>query len=331
MLLDAPDTITLVVNFIWETLSTDHYVNPIFDTIFTSPETIAAYVGLADLKFHPDLHDILNSPNAPTLEWLKSFDTTLPPNKTSWGIYFLLLEKPGAQPLLYIGSRTSVAGGLRPRLQQHLNHSTIPHLMDKAYDNGYNTVHQGLLATCATPTAADVPKMRAVIIALETMFHWVFWSFAEEYLDYNLPPRATWDPSTLPWRGANSHNPMLGDVAGEFDLTSEELEEIAANKKANKVAQYNARYAAMTPEKKKAKNVMTEAQKLKKKAYHAARYQKLTPEERKAREAYGKVLRHARKDEGKAAKKGKVIEKTEGVKKTEVVRKAKVVKKMKGK
>lgn len=29
MLLDAPDTITLVVNFLWETLSTDHYVNPI--------------------------------------------------------------------------------------------------------------------------------------------------------------------------------------------------------------------------------------------------------------------------------------------------------------
>lgn len=187
-----------------------------------------------------------------------------------------------------------MAGGLRPRLQQHLNRSTIPHLIIKAYDNGYNIVHHGLLATCAIPTAANVPNIRAVLIALEAIFHWVFWSFAQENNDYSLPPRATWDPSRLPWGGANSHNPMLGKVAGEFDLTAEERVELAATKKAHKMSQSNARYANMTPEQKKAKMVMTEAQKLRKKAYHAARYQKLTPEERKAKVAHEKVLRHAR-------------------------------------
>lgn len=87
---------------------------------------------------------------------------------------------------------------------------------------------------------------------------------------------------------------MLGKVAGEFDLTAEERVELAATKKAHKMSQSNARYANMTPEQKKAKMVMTEAQKLRKKAYHAARYQKLTPEERKAKVAHEKVLRHAR-------------------------------------
>lgn len=69
-----------------------------------------------------------------------------------------------------------------------------PHLIIKAYDNGYNIVYHGLLATCAIPTAADVPNIRAVLFALEAIFHWVFWSFAQENNDYSLPPRATWDP-----------------------------------------------------------------------------------------------------------------------------------------
>lgn len=123
--------------------------------------------------------------------------------------------------------------------------------MIKAYDDGYDIVHHGLLATCAIPTAADVPNMRAVMIALEAMFHWVFWSFAREDLNYNLPARATWDPSTLTWGGANSHNPMLGDVTGDFDLTPEEPQELAAEKKAFKQAYAAAHYAAMTPDEKK--------------------------------------------------------------------------------
>lgn len=76
---------------------------------------------------------------------------------------------------------------------------------------------------------------------------------------------------------------MLGKVEGEFDLTAEERVELSAIKKAHKMSQSNARYANMTPEQKKAKMVMTEAQKLRKKAYHVARYQKLTPEKERRR------------------------------------------------
>lgn len=59
----------------------------------------------------------------------------------------------------------------------------------------------------------------------------------------------------------------------------------------------------MTPEERKVKNGMSDAQKLKRKAYRAAWYQKLTPEEKKARVAQAKVRYHARKGMGKVTEK----------------------------
>ena len=71
-----------------------------------------------------------------------------------------------------------------------------------------------------------------------------------------------------------------------------------------KLASYAARYAAMTPEEKKAHNKLTDAQKLKK-AYYAARYQKLTPEQKTARVAEAAVRRRAKKWVTKVVKNAK--------------------------
>lgn len=206
----------------------------------------------------------------------------------------------------------------------------MPHLIAKAYGNGYTLAHSGQLATRDNPAAKDVPHIRAVLIAVEALFHWAFWSFDQDDNDFSLPPREAW--ATLPWGGANSHNPMLGKVEGEFDLTAEEREELAEVKKAHKLDATKARYANMTPEQRKARNAETEAQKLKRKAKNAARYQELTLAERKARVALAKVFRHtkdeseriAAKEESKVAGKATVADKTGLVKKTEVVKKTTV-------
>lgn len=67
---------------------------------------------------------------------------TLPQPSTTrkqWGIYALILTKPGAAPKLYIGSGTNQGGGVQARLNGYLSSSgEFSRLVRQALDRGYN-------------------------------------------------------------------------------------------------------------------------------------------------------------------------------------------------
>lgn len=195
MLLDAEDVDTLFVLLIWATINTPAHINTLFRQVLTSKDAIAAITGYADISFHNNVFQVLNSDTAPPIEWLKSFPQTLPANDL-FGVYFLLFEKPESKPIMYVGSRTSQSRGLAGRIQSHLNAniSNMPSLVKVAYDTGYTLTHHGVFASCPTPQPADTPVLRLLLIALETAFTFVFWALPNRTTHYGLP-----DKSILPW------------------------------------------------------------------------------------------------------------------------------------
>ena len=105
MLDDAEDVDTYFIALIWETLNTPAYINNLFRQILTSKDDIAVILGYADVTFHHGIFDIIRADVAPPLTWFKSFPAST--SKDLFGIYFLLLEKPEYEPIIYVGSRTN--------------------------------------------------------------------------------------------------------------------------------------------------------------------------------------------------------------------------------
>ena len=66
--------------------------------------------------FAPGLLDVLQSSTLPAITFFKSLPTD---HKKVWGVYLLVLEKRDPRSKIYIGSGTSVTGGVSSRLCQY--------------------------------------------------------------------------------------------------------------------------------------------------------------------------------------------------------------------
>lgn len=118
MLLDAPDVGTLFDRLAERVVSTDHFINPLWRTVFPSHDVFTKLASDMNISYHADLYDILNSDAPPPVSWFNSFGM-VEPESNIWGVYFLLLEKPNEFPILYFGSRTSIIDGVRRRIREH--------------------------------------------------------------------------------------------------------------------------------------------------------------------------------------------------------------------
>jgi hypothetical protein len=151
------------------------YINPRFRYVLDSDSTVAALFSLAAFTFCPSLLDVVQSAAPPLLSWFKSLPTDIP--KDPWGIYVIVLEMPGYEPLLYIGSGTASYRGVRVRIKEHHAHKLSPVNVKKALESGYTITHTRLMAYCSIPSPSHCPKIRTVVVALEAVFTALFWAF----------------------------------------------------------------------------------------------------------------------------------------------------------
>jgi Zinc-finger of C2H2 type len=208
------------------------YINPRFRHVLDSDSTVAALFSLTAFTFCPSLLDVVQSAAAPLLSWFKSLPTDIP--KDTWGIYIIVLEKPGYDPLLYIGSGTSSYRGVRVRIGEHHAHKLSPVNIKKALEFGYTITHIALLAYCSIPSPSHRPKIRTIVVALEAVFTAVFWAFVPSEdgntSRFGLDHMCPWDQDAFEWLGLCSHSSLQESIRcpeGELDFTSEELEDIA--------------------------------------------------------------------------------------------------------
>ena len=222
--------------------------------LLSSEAALSQLCSAASLSFCPGLFDAVQSPDPPDV----SFFESLPSNAVRiWGVYVIVLKKKNAVPLIYIGSGTSVSGGVSSRWQAYNRRdvSTMPRFVLAAFRDGYSIVHKGLLVFCPIPPAADVPMFRLLFLAMEATFSFLFWAMRSQDKDYGMSSFCPWPRDSLSYSGLCTHDPLCEIVLGNFDLSREQLEAMAAATKekrriwnVNYASEHRARLRAQSPE-----------------------------------------------------------------------------------
>ena len=229
MLFPAVDAWSLALLLSWSCLTQNtSWINFRFKQIFTTQARLSAAFDLAGLTFCPGLFCIMQAATPPALTWFKSLSADIP--KHVWGVYILVLEKPGCCRKLYIGSGTAMSRGARARVQEHFRDPMSAWCISDAKRDGYYITHAALLVHCPIPAPAVAPIIRATILALEAAFSCLFWAMRSRTEDYGFGNLCPWPKDTFEWDGLCSHSPLWDPIHGEddLDLSPEELEERAA-------------------------------------------------------------------------------------------------------
>lgn len=218
------DIVQTMAEKTWACIAAPVSKHGLFDQIFPDREALFDSVDAAPLEFCPGLLQAMQSPSPPDT----SFFLGLPSDHVGrWSIYSLVLEKPGATPYVYIGSGTSAVGGVRTRWNEYDRKARLPQYVKAAFDDGYKIVSKGLLVWCPIPSAADVPCLRILFVAMEAALAFVFWTMLSQSKDYGMLGICPWPKDTFRYRSLYSHNPMWEGIKGDFDLSAEQLEEMA--------------------------------------------------------------------------------------------------------
>lgn len=242
--LDTPSTdlTRLILLLCWSLLNVRTYVHPVFTIAVSSFSTLSTWVELAQLTFCPGLLDTICMPAPPNHVWFKSLSSVVPTQL--WGIYVLVLKKPGCTPAIYIGSGTSSTQGVSARLNGHRTGNACPYHVDKAKRNGFAITHMALLVSCPMPAPAERPQRRVLLLLLEAVFTCLFWPLRPRDTMYGLEHLAPWPVDSYPWDGLCSHSPLHDSPEvqqGDLNLSPEHLNQVAAIIK-DKNRTYNAKY-----------------------------------------------------------------------------------------
>jgi hypothetical protein len=114
----------------------------------------------------PGLDDVLVSSTPPSIAFLRT--VPLPIELLIWGVYVVIMVDRHGRFRLYIGSGTSVSGGVIQRATNyHQTASNLPGLVKKAFEDGFSVHHVGLLCWTPIPRPGLVPKIRGRVLAIE--------------------------------------------------------------------------------------------------------------------------------------------------------------------
>ncbi len=248
MAFTAGTILELIVFITWTCVSQPVHVNGLFKQLFFDESIVSELCSSASLCFCPGLYETIQAVKPPNLE----FFLNLPSDAVKkWGVYALVLEKPGEMAMIYIGSGTDFKRGVPSRWNHYDKPKTyrfmLPEHLVRALDKGYEITHKGLLVSCAIPSAANAPMYRLLFVAMEAALSFLFWTMRSKDKDYGMGACCPWPRGSYRYGGLCSHNALLEKVAGNFDLSPEQLDAVAADiKEKNRLyrKQYNKQYGS---------------------------------------------------------------------------------------
>lgn len=113
----AADDILEYMLLVWNllTLTPVSLKNPVHAMVLATRDLLEQLLSDSLLVFAPGLLDVLQPPTPPSVAYFKG----LPTDANCWGVYLLVLEKPGCRPKIYVGSGTDKDRGVARRFQQY--------------------------------------------------------------------------------------------------------------------------------------------------------------------------------------------------------------------
>jgi len=243
MAFPATTMLQLLVLITWACLLQPVHKNGLFKQFFFDQAVLSEICSAASLCFCPGLFEAIQAVHPPDV----SFFRRLPSDGSGrWAVYALVLDKPGALPLIYIGSGTDMKRGVPARWavynKPEANRPDFPKYVQRALDDGYKISHKGLLVWCSIPSAENAPRFRLLFVAIEAALSFLFWTMKSKVKDYGMHICCPWPRDSFSYGGLCSHNALTEMVAGNFDLSGEQLEAIAAEiKEKNRL--YQAKYS----------------------------------------------------------------------------------------
>jgi hypothetical protein len=248
------DLLQLIMLLPWTCLNHTHKTmrSGVFDKLFSTRAILAELLTAASMAFAPGLLDTIHASTPPSLSFFKSLPTEC---SKKWAVYLLVMEKKKCTPRLYTGSGTHAVRGAYHRLLQYDTGHSLPKYVRAALDEGFKITHKGILCSAPIPSAAEVPRLRALFILLEAMFTFVFWTIRIK-TDYGLGMHGLrqWSVESLGYDGLCSHNTLRETVVGDIDLSAEELEELEQEIKRKQTDRSSKSYKKMklqSPERKR--------------------------------------------------------------------------------
>ena len=131
---------------------------------------------------------------------------------------------------IYIGSSTNTTNSVSARRRRGYDSgAAIPRYVQKSLD-GYVIVHKCHLCWTLLPSAAELPLLRHLFLALEAAFTFVLWAiYVKTGYGHGMTSMCRWAQS-LHYDGLCSHNPLSEAPHGDCSLSAEQLESMAAGR-----------------------------------------------------------------------------------------------------
>lgn len=137
----------------------------------------------SNMLIAPGLDRIIAGDEPPPIEVIDDLPDLLSiENKTLekfMTLYVLLVEKPGEQPRLGIGTAASQSKGSAPRVGHYRGEMIymLSKYTKQSLDEGFKITRLCILLVIPLPQNLDArPLMRGWILTLEASFTWTFWS-----------------------------------------------------------------------------------------------------------------------------------------------------------
>lgn len=208
--------------------------NPIFSQVLPSKAVVQELFSTSGFDFAPGLLDVMQSTHPPNVTYFMGLPVEV---KNRWGIYVVVMKKPGCRPLAYIGSGTSRDYGVHARFNNYKDGHCLPLLVSKAFNDGYKIVHKGLLCWTPIPTSTKLFPLRVLFLALESTFSFFFWTMQSKTADYFMSHAFFWSLDDVQYDGLCSHSPFMEAIDGSAaGLTAAQHEAVAVERKEKRLA-----------------------------------------------------------------------------------------------
>ena len=238
----SSETLEYSVWLIWNLLSLTpvKIKNPNFDLVLPTEDAVKKLMSDSLVVLAPGLLDVVQAAIPPSITYFKRLPTDC---KRRWGVYLLVLEKPGCRPKIYVGSGTNAYVGVTSWFGCYNTDTNLPQLVKLALDDGFRIEHKGLLCWVQMPAAKDMFVVRVLFLAIEAAFSTVLWAMQSRTKDYGLPPLCPWFLDGVEYDGCCSHSALTEGISGEEDgLTVEQIAVKHVEMVARRAAANSARY-----------------------------------------------------------------------------------------